>query len=104
MGSLMKKNTDKQHSITINKCLVCDVVSHCTVILKQSNITNETEENSSEKKGFLENKHNSDLTSSHSSILSRKVHNQDSFCLGLFVNTKEMILNVSFKTILTLQI
>ena len=104
MGSLMKKNTDKQHSITINKCLVYDVVSHCTVILKQSNITNETEENSSEKKGFLENKHNSDLTSSHSSILSRKVHNQDSFCLGLFVNTKEMILNVSFKTILTLQI
>jgi len=94
MGSLMKKNTDKQHSITINKCLVCDVVSHCTVILKQSNITNETEENSSEKKGFLENKHNSDLTSSHSSILSRKVHNQDSFCLGLFVNTKEMILNL----------
>ncbi len=84
--------------LKLNKCLVCDTLTHLEFI--QESKSEDKQSETTTKKSVLENKHGfSDKASSHSSIspLSTNLDVNTYYYLSILVNSKLMILNVKFK-------
>lgn len=106
IGILSKDfRSEEEYTIKLNRCLVCDVATHCTFALKDSAITQSTVENEAsgdtqtfKKPSVLENRaYFSDNTLSHSSIKSK---NNDAKSFSILVNIKQMILNFDIDELL----
>lgn len=91
IGSLNRHIKTNDINIILNKCLVCDVYTHCAFVQKQS--IDETV-NNTDKKSVLQNRHFSDkTTSSHSPINHKNADVDYKFCFSILANNKHMIID-----------
>lgn len=91
IGTMSKNYQEHSTLLKVNKCLICDVMTHIEFI-QESKIT-ETEHSDTAKKSVLENRHFSDKTTSHSAPVSRNLNTSTKYCMSILVNIELMILN-----------